>query len=55
MPPVTHDFSFFDLSGLFLVDSNTLPTIWLKDAYFSVIAICWIKFVISNLNPCVLV
>ena len=29
-----HFFFFFDISGLFLVDINTLPTIWLKDAYF---------------------
>ena len=33
-PPSPMTFHCFDLSGLFLLDINTLPTIWLKDAYF---------------------
>ena len=54
LSPMTSFFSS-DLSSLFLVDINTLTTIWLKDAYFFYIAICWIKFGIPNLNPRVLV
>ena len=32
LAPMTFD--FLGLWGLFLVDMNTLQTIWLKDAYF---------------------
>ena len=51
LSPMT--FHCFDLSGLFLLDPPN--DFGLKMHTFSVIAICWIKFGIPNLNPRVLV